>query len=74
MAMHGSREAERVMSLAEAAATLQISYFRAHNLMLVGRLEGVRCGHRWMIKRRSVERLADGRQAGRVGVGGPADA
>lgn len=47
---------DKMMTLAEAAQVLRVSYFQAHQMMLVGELEGAKRGHRWMVDRDSVER------------------
>ena len=47
-----------VVTLAEAALALRVSYYRAHHLLLTGRLVGVRRGHRWMVTKVRVSSLA----------------
>lgn len=49
-------ESEELVTLAEAAAILRVSYFKAHSMLLLGKLEGVRKGHRWLVKTGSIER------------------
>ena len=57
-----SKVPESEMTLGEAAVALSVSYFRAHSLMLLGELEGVRRGHRWHVTCASVERVRKSRQ------------
>jgi len=44
--------------LAEAAKALGISWHRAWRLLLMGQLDGRKCGGRWVVSRVDVERAA----------------
>ena len=46
------------MPLAEAAFELKVPYARAYDMLLVGKLRGMKIAGRWMIDPASVRRLA----------------
>lgn len=55
----------KTIRLVDAAKMLQLSYARAWNLVLTGRLEGQREGGRWVVTRVSVQELARHASAGK---------
>jgi hypothetical protein len=48
-------DSQRTIGLAEAAARLRLPYQSAHRLVLVGALEGMKAGGRWIVSLQSLE-------------------
>lgn len=48
---------EEMIGLAEAAKALRIAYQDAHRLLMLGKLEGMKRGGRWLVRAADVARL-----------------
>ena len=46
------------ITLPEAALKLGVSHGSAYTMMLRGELPGVKAGHRWVVSKEAVERMA----------------